>query len=175
MPPRSLQNLPGLSLLEQTPIIIEKILLDVPDSTLSWKPASDRWSISEVLAHLADVEQANRDRTRRMAQEDSPKLESYDQNAIYATGKYSGGSGRERLHTFCHERDRTLSMLRYLSDGALGRAGQHASIGRITLSDLLHEWAFHDLGHIRQISELYRSAAFYPKMGAFKTFYTVKP
>jgi hypothetical protein len=66
-------------------------------------------------------------------------------------------------------------MLRYLSDGALGRAGQHASIGRITLSDLLHEWAFHDLGHIRQISELYRSAAFYPKMGAFKTFYTVKP
>jgi len=88
-----------LSLLEQTPSSSKKILLDAPDSTLSWKPASDRWSISEVLAHLADVEQANRDRTRRMAQEDSPKLESYDQNAIYASGKYSGGSGRERLHT----------------------------------------------------------------------------
>ncbi len=175
MPPRSPQNLPCLNLLEQTPIIIEKILLDVPDSTLMWKPAADRWSISEILAHLADVEQTNRERTRLMAQQDNPPIVKYDQNAVYATGKYSNGTGREQLHNFCHERDRSLSLLRYLPEGALGRTGQHSTLGRITLSDLLHEWGFHDLGHIRQISEIYRAAAFYPKMGGFKTMYSVKP
>jgi hypothetical protein len=174
-PQRSSSNLPGLTLLEQTPIIIEKILLDVPDSTLTWKPAKDRWSVTEVLAHLADIDRVFRERTRRMAQEDMPKLEGYDQNAAYAAGKYSTESGREQLKTFCHERDRSLSLLRYLPEAALGRAGQHSDLGRITISDLLNEWAFHDLGHIKQISELYRASHFYPKMGSFKTYYTVQP
>jgi DinB family protein len=173
-PQRSSANLPGMSLLEQMPIIMEKILLDVPDSTMAWKPAADRWSISEVLGHLSDIEQCWRERIKRMAQEDSPALESYDQNASYAAGKYAG-SGRENLRKFCHERDRSLSLLRYLPEGALGRSGQHAELGRVTISDQLHSWAFHDLGHIKQISEIYRAGSFYTRMGPFKGYYTVKP
>jgi len=175
MPPLSGSTLPGLSVLEQSPIIFEKILLDVPASTMAWKPAADRWSISEVLAHLADVEEVFRGRANRMVTEEMPQLESYDQNAAYAAGKYSKGTGRENLRKFCHERDRTLSLLRYLPEGAVTRAGQHSELGRITLSELLHEWAFHDLGHIKQIAELYRASHFYPKMGGFKKYYTVKP
>jgi hypothetical protein len=174
MSPRASSNLPGISLLEQTPIIIEKILLDVPDSTLGWKPAMDRWSISEVLAHMTETEQIIRERLRRIAQEDMPSIKSFDQNASYAAGKYAG-LGREHLRNFCHERDRSLSLLRYLPEAALGRAGKHAEIGTVTISDHLHEWAFHDLGHIKQIAELYRARQFYPKMGGFKTYYTVKP
>jgi hypothetical protein len=173
-PQPSSQNIPGLSLLEQTPIIVEKILLDVPESTLTWKPAADRWSVSEVLGHLAETDQVFRERARRMAQEDNPKLESFDQNASYAAGKYAG-AGRENLRKFCHERDRTVSLLRYLPEIALFRTAQHAELGRITVSELLHEWAFHDLGHIRQMAELCRASQFYPKMGPFKTYYTVKP
>jgi hypothetical protein len=175
MPPRSSQTLPGLSVLEQTPIIIEKILIDVPESTLTWKPSSERWSIAEVLAHLSESEGIFRERTRKIASEDSPKIESFDQNASYAAGNYSGGGGRERLKVFCHERDRSLSMLRYLPEGALGRTGQHSEVGRITLSDLFNAWTFHDLGHIKQITELYRTSTFYPRMGGFKTYYPVKP
>ena len=44
--------LPGLAVLEQTPIIIEKIVWAANDEQLHWKPAPDRWSISEVLAQL---------------------------------------------------------------------------------------------------------------------------
>lgn len=172
--PRSPQTMPGFSLLEQTPIILEKILLDMPDSTLGWKAATDRWSVSEVLAHMAEIEQVFRERIRRMAQEENPGLAPYDQNAACAAGKYAG-LGRENLRKFCHERDRSLSLLRYLPESALARAGQHAEIGKITVSDHLHEWAFHDLGHIKQIAELYRAAQFYPKMGGFKSYYTVKP
>jgi hypothetical protein len=39
----------------------------------------------------------------------------------------------------------------------------------------MNEWAFHDLGHIKQIAELYRSHAFFPYVGPFKQFFTVNP
>ncbi|HEV2298407.1 MAG TPA: DinB family protein [Candidatus Acidoferrales bacterium] len=174
--PASATALPGLNVLEQTPIIIEKLVSLATEDQLAWKPAMDRWSISEVLAHLADAEVAAfRERIRMMMEQDTPKLEAYDQNAQYAAGKYTGGKAREHLKTFCHERDRSLSMLRYLPENVFTRKGVHSTIGPITVGQLMNEWAFHDLGHIRQITELFRSRAFYPAMGAFQKYYTVKP
>ena len=170
------QALPGLGVLEQTPIIIEKFVHAATDEQLRWKPAMDRWSISEVLAHLADTEVvAFRDRIETMVQQDSPKLTFYDQNATYATGKYSGGKPLEHLKQFCHERDRSLSFLRYLPVGALSRTGIHSELGTITIGHIMNEWAFHDLGHIRQIAELIRARAFFPGIGPFQRYYSVKP
>jgi len=169
------ESLPTLELLEQTPIVIEKILYIATQEQLHWKPAMDRWSISEVLAHLVEVERVFRERARKMVEEENPVLESYDQNAAYQAGKYSVGKASEHLRDFCHERDRSVSWLRYLPAKAAARTARHSKIGAITLNQLLHEWAFHDLGHIRQISELLRARAFYPKMGGFQRYYTVKP
>ncbi len=169
------ESLPGFPVLEQTPIILEKLLRTATHDELQWKPAPDRWSISEVLAHLSDVETMFRTRAERMVKEDVPALESYDQNAAAASGKYSAGTAREHLKTFCHERDRTLSVLRYLPPDAGARTAQHSELGRITLGELLNEWAWHDLGHIRQITEVYRARAFYPHMGPFQRYYTPKP
>lgn len=167
--------IPGIAVLEQTPIIIEKIVSSATDEQMSWKPATDRWSISEVLAHLAEAEVvAFRERIRAMIENSNPPIEGYDQNAAYAAGKYAG-HGRENLKKFCHERDRSLSFLRYVSPEVLARKGQHSKIGPITVSHVLNEWAFHDLGHIRQIAELFRSRAFYPHSGPFQQYYTIKP
>jgi DinB superfamily len=168
--------LPGLAVLEQTPIIIEKIVWSATDEQLHWKPAADRWSINEVLAHLAEAEVVGfRERVQLMMEKDNPRLEAYDQNAAYAAGKYSNAKARENLKQFCHERDRTLSALRYVPRSVLGRSGQHSTIGRVTIGQLMNEWAFHDLGHIRQIAELFRSRAFFPAIGPFQQFYTIKP
>jgi len=169
------QEMPLLVTLEQAPIILEKILLSAGDDEFQWKPAPERWSISEVLAHLVDVEKVFRQRAKAMVEQELPRLEAYDQNVAYAAGKYSGGKGREPLRQFCQERDATLSWLRYVPPTALARRGLHAEIGEITLAHLLNEWAFHDLGHVRQICELYRARCFYPHMGGFQRYYTVKP
>jgi len=167
--------LPGLPVLEQTPIIIEKIVWAATDEQLHWKPAMDRWSISEVLAHLAEVEVVGfRERIQKMLDGDNPAIEGYDQNAAYAAGNYAG-KAREHLKKFCHERDRSLSSLRYVPAAMIGRRGQHSVIGQITIGHLMNEWAFHDLGHIRQIAELYRSRAFFPSIGPFQQYYTIKP
>jgi hypothetical protein len=167
---------PGFAVLEQTPIIIEKILTSASDEQIHWKPFADRWSISEVLGHLSDTEVILfRGRVEKMAKEKDPTFESYDQNEAYARGEYSKATGRENLKRFCHERDRSLSLLRYLSPDTLGRTGNHGKLGTITVANVLNGWAFHDLGHIRQIAELFRSKAFYPYAGPFRQFYTIKP
>jgi hypothetical protein len=169
-------TLPGLPVLEQTPIILEKIVATANEDELHWKPSMERWSISEVLAHLAETEDsAFRQRVKMMLEQEMPVLASYDQNAAYAAGKYSSGRAREHLKRFCHERDRSLSSLRYVPAGMISRKGRHEVLGEITIGQLMNEWAFHDLGHIRQIAELYRSRAFYPQMGPFQRFYTVNP
>jgi|GEM_PF-3709412 len=48
---------------------------------------------------------------------------------------------------------------RTLPRSAGGRKAMHKLAGEITLQQMLHEWAMHDLGHIRQIAELVRAQA----------------
>jgi hypothetical protein len=167
--------LPGFEVLEQTPIIIEKILVAAGREALHWKPAPERWSISEVLAHLTEVEGVFLGRAKAMVEQENPHIEAYDQNQAYAAGRYSGGNAAEHLHKFCHERDRSLSWVRYLPPTAALRRAQHAEIGPINLGQMMHEWAFHDLGHIRQIAELYRVHTFYSRMGEARRYYSVNP
>jgi hypothetical protein len=170
----SSHSLPGLAVLEQTPIIVEKILWAANDELMQWKPTAERWSIGEVLAHLADVETVFRGRVQKMLDQNNPKIEPYDQNASYAAGKYAG-KPRENLKLFCHERDRTLSWLRYVPASMVERTGAHAELGTISVGQLMNEWGFHDMGHIRQILELYRAHEFHPNMGAFQKYYRVTP
>ena len=68
MTPASVNGtLPGLGVLEQTPIIIEKLVHLASPDQLRWKPSQQRWSISEILAHLVHVEgESFRDRIELM-------------------------------------------------------------------------------------------------------------
>lgn len=166
---------PELAVLEQTPIIIEKILVAATREQMHWKPAPERWSIGEVLAHMVEVEEVFRERARKIAEQKDPPIEPYDQNVAYAAGNYSHKDAIDTLREFCHQRDQSVTWLRYLPESARARTGRHAELGPITFAQLMSEWAFHDLGHIRQISELYRARAFWPKIGAFQRYYTIHP
>ena len=124
---------------------------------------ADRWSISEVLAHLADVEVAGfRERVEKMMAEKNPKIAAYDQEAHYAAGKYSKDRAKENLKNFCHERDRSPFHSATSRCKPPRAPACTKSSAPLHLGNLMNEWAFHDLGHIRQITELYRANAFYP-------------
>jgi len=166
---------PEIAILEQSPIIIEKVLIAAGPDELHWKPAPDRWSIGEVLGHLVDVEKLMLGRVQKMVKEENPVIESYDQNQVAATGKYLEKPALEFLREFCHERDRSVSWLRYAFPSVGARTGRHAEIGTVTVAQTVSEWAFHDLGHIKQISELYRSRAFWPRLGKAQQYYKVSP
>lgn len=163
-----------LQLLEQTPVIIRNLVSVATPEQLQWRPSAKRWSIAMVLAHLADVEtRAFQDRFIAMLHQDCPLLESYDQWEIFRT--QTEFDPEAELTRFEGKRGATLSLLRGLEDGAGSRSGQHEDFGLITVAQLMNEFAFHDLGHIRQIMELYRSHALYPEMGPYQSYYKVNP
>src|SRR5579864_756166 len=95
---RSIQ--PALLLLEKTPILLETMLRDLPEDLMRWKPSAERWSIAEVLGHLADIEMVYADRTRRIVTEEDPRLQKYDPTSTVAIGDYVRGTGSENLAYF---------------------------------------------------------------------------
>jgi DinB superfamily len=176
MQPASASDMqPAIALLEKTPRVLETLLSDLPAEVLHWKPAPDRWSISEVLAHLAALEQVYAERAMRMAAEDSPAITKYDQAAAAARGDYDRSSAGESLGHFTRTRLSTLALLTGLPPCAGARTGIHSELGPITLAHMLNEWANHDLGHLRQIAELYRAYVFHPHSGPFMKYSNPKP
>lgn len=161
-----------VSMLEKTPGLLELLLRDVPTEVLQWKPASDRWSITEVLAHLLMIEQLYEQRARRMLIEESPKLAKYVPPAASEVPKKAP---RQYLEELLALRRAFVFFLHSVPSSAAARAGNHPEMGVITLSQMLHELANHDLGHIRQIAELYRACCFYPHVGPFQRYSSPKP
>ena len=140
-------------------------------TSLRWKPAPDRWSISEVLSHLADCEDCLAERVRRFVLEDSPQLKEYEPPAE----GFAAGTPQEHLSRFTHTRRELVQFLRTLPPDIGARTAQHSKLGLITLEQMLNEWASHDLGHVRQIAELYRARAFHPNAGPFAAYQTLNP
>jgi DinB superfamily len=161
-----------VSLLEKTPAILELLLRDLPTPALEWKPAAERWSISEVLGHLVMIEQLYEQRARRIVLEDSPALPRY---VPPPESEVQKKSTRQYLDEFVPLRRAFVFYLHSVPAAAGGRVGQHAELGTISLSEMLHELANHDLGHLQQIAELYRAHSFYPHAGPFQRYSSPRP
>lgn len=163
-----------LQILEQTPGLLRNLLAPATREQLDWRPTAERWSITMVLAHLADVEvDGFRSRFEAMLGRDRPLLPRYDQLALFRSP--AEFDPYAEMARFEERRDQTIAFLKALPDGAGGRCGRHEEFGAITVAQLLNEFAFHDLGHTRQTMELYRSHVFYPEMGPYQGFYKINP
>jgi hypothetical protein len=170
---RSIQ--PSVSLLEKTPFLLETLLRDSPEELLHWKPGPERWSIAEVLGHLADIEMVYADRTRRMVTEETPTLQKFDSTGTVVLGDYTRGTAVHNFAAFNRLRRATMVLLRSIPPDSGDREALHSELGVITLAQMLNEWASHDLGHLRQIAELYRAHAFHPNSGPFQKYSNPKP
>lgn len=165
---------PCMQVLQQTPGVLRSLLSLATPEQLDWRPSAERWSISMVLAHLADVEiRGFHSRFVPMLSEDQPFLKSYDQWELFRTR--SEFDAYAEMTRFEEERGATLALLRGMPEGSGARTGRHEELGVITVAQLLNEFSFHDLGHIRQVMELYRSHVFYPEMGVYQGYYKINP
>lgn len=166
----------AIAQLEATSEIVRALLNGITPEQAQWKPAPDRFSLAEVLEHLSHVEgHYFRAPLERMVDEDHPAVEGYDQNAYAAAGQYSGRDPEDSFDHWEEQRESNVEYLRSLPAAAATRTGAHRRLGTFTVMELVNEWAFHDLGHVRQIAELVRSILFYPGMGPSRSEYTIRP
>ena len=161
-----------ISLLEKTPPILEILLRDLPKDLLEWKPAPDRWSMVEVLAHMTVIEGLYKQRAKLIMLEHAPNLPRFVSHSEESAHQKSAA---RHLEQFAALRRAFVAYLHSIPTTAGSRTGQHHEMGTITLSHMLHELANHDLGHLRKLAELYRAYSFYPYAGPFQRYSHPKP
>jgi hypothetical protein len=167
-------ELPCLDLLEATPAILRGLMAEISEEDARWKPADDRFSIAEVLSHLSHSEgHCYRARLDRFLAEDRPEFEPDD--AQMHLDVYRNADPEKDFGHFEDQRETNIELLRGLPAEAVDRKALHRSAGEITLSQMLHEWALHDIGHIRQIAELVRARKYLAGAGPLGEDYQLKP
>jgi len=167
-------GLPCLDLLEATPGILRSLITELTEEDARWKPAPERFSVAEVLAHLSHSEgHCYWMRVNRFMAETRPEFEPDD--AQMYLDRYRGADPEEAFDHFKDQRATNLAFLRDLPQGAGDRVALHREFGVITLAQMLNEWALHDLGHIRQVAELVRARKYHAGAGPMAASYHLKP
>jgi hypothetical protein len=167
-------ELPCVDLLEATPAILRGLMAEISEEDARWKPADDRFSIAEVLSHLSHSEgHCYRARLDRFLAEERPEFEPDD--AQMHLDVYRNADSEEDFGHFEDQRQTNIELLRGLPAETVDRKALHRSAGEITLSHMLHEWALHDIGHIRQIAELVRARKYLAGAGPLGEDYQLKP
>jgi hypothetical protein len=160
-----------LAILSSTPEKVRREIHDLSLRQMKTRPATDKWAVQEILAHLDDVEEAGmRARVAAMIEQEQPTLPLFDQEARVVEMEYNKRDPLATLAHFTRQRRANVKWLRTLRPSQLTRRGVHESVGEITAGEMIHEWAFHDLGHLKQILEVKRYAL-WPRIGNLQAFY----
>ena len=167
---------PHIRCLRTTTETLENLVALTTPEKLRVKPAPDRWSICEVLNHLTDVEKlALGLRAKRILEEELPLFVDYDREVRYREGAYANDDGERALARFVDARKASLDWLEASQPSDWKRRGIHHVVGEVELSQILSLWAFHDLGHIRQVAELVKALSFWDGIGSLQVYYSVRP
>lgn len=121
---------------------------------LARKPAPKKWSVVEILAHLADTEMVVGWRLRMMLSKNGSPIQAYDQDLWAASGRYTRRDPRHSLALFRTLRQSNLRLLKSLSEKQWKQYGMHAERGRESIADTARMIAGHDLNHLGQIQRI---------------------
>ena len=143
-----------LQLQEQTATVLAELVAGASDERLIMRPSKDKWSIAEILAHLAEDEISTAWRYRQMVEHNGIALAGFDQDMWARMGEYGSRAPRESLELFRLLRKANLQFLRKLAPEQWECFGIHAERGRITVKDLAAHMAGHDANHVEQIRKM---------------------
>jgi hypothetical protein len=134
---------------------IAMMVAPVDDEQARWKPASHRWSILEIMGHLADEERHDfRQRLDMLLHDPSAAWPAIDPETWVRERQYNSRLLEAALADFLGEREKSLSWLATLSTPDWNCAYHHAQFGDITAGTLMTSWLAHDVLHIRQLAGL---------------------
>lgn len=130
------------------------LIASIPVEKLGQRPAQDKWSVAEILAHLADAEVGSTWRYRQMIEHDGVPLSSFNQDLWERLGEYSSRSPEDSLELFRLLREANLKMFDRLTPEEWQRHGMHAERGRMSVTDLAVQIAGHDINHLAQLRKM---------------------
>jgi hypothetical protein len=133
---------------------IERLIKNVPAARLRKRPAADKWSVSEILAHLADAEIVGGFRMRLILGAPGTPVTAFDQDSWVTSGHYDKRDPRKSVEQFRVVREANLALLKSLTPEQWKHYGMHAERGQETIEHIVRMFAGHDLNHVRQMEEI---------------------
>ena len=140
--------------LESTPVTLRGLAERSDPAALTKKPAPDKWSATEILAHLADAEIVGGWRFRSVLARDGAELQAYDQGVWASTFEYGRTNALESVALFETLRRANLRLLRAVDPALHQRSGRHEERGDESVVHLIRMYAGHDLNHLAQLERL---------------------
>lgn len=143
-----------LTVAAATPAKIVSLIRGLTPRQLSKRPAPNKWSIQEIIGHLAETEMVMCCRARWIAFEEHPTLVPFDQEKWAAGRAPEKEPLAEALERFRLLRRSQIRLFRNASRKDFRRTGFHPERGVVTLQEQLETLAGHDLNHLAQIQRL---------------------
>jgi DinB family protein len=133
---------------------LKKAMQGLSPSQLKWRPEPAKWSISEIIAHLADAEIVASWRMRSVIGENGITIQPFDQDAWASVFEYRDRDAKRSLETFRVLRESNLAMLKEIPKEKWDNYGMHLERGKESIAHLTRMFAGHDTNHIVQVEKI---------------------
>jgi uncharacterized damage-inducible protein DinB len=138
----------------ETPKKLQTLIKPLSKKQVTQRPEPEKWSIAEILAHLADAELVGGWRMRLILGNNGVSLQPFDQNVWAETFAYSRRGPATSLETFRVLRESNLAMLKALPKNLWDNYGMHQERGKETIAHIVRMFAGHDLNHLAQVEKI---------------------
>lgn len=143
-----------IQILRETPGRLSDLLKQLSSEQIEYKPAPEKWSVREILCHLADCELVWAWRLRSTYASDNPALQTFEQDdwgRAYDGVGYTTSTARA---TWTAIRQWNLALLDSLSEADRQRPAHHPELGDISLWTIAEIAAGHDLHHVNSLEKV---------------------
>jgi uncharacterized damage-inducible protein DinB len=138
-----------LEVTKATPVRLQNLLQTLGPEKLELVPAPGKWSVRDIVSHLADCEIVFAFRLRQTLAEDHPIVQPFDQDKWAVP--YGHYDARIALAAFSAVRQWNLKFIAGLQAEDFKRRLNHPERGDMTLKTVIETMAGHDLNHLRQV------------------------
>ena len=133
---------------------LKKSIQGLTPKQLKWRPEPTKWSIAEILAHLADAEIVASWRMRSVIGENGITIQPFDQNAWASAFEYQKRDAKRSLELFRLLRENNLAMLNEIPHDKWEYYGMHLERGKESIAHLSRMFAGHDVNHVLQVERI---------------------
>jgi len=146
-----------MTILRDTPAAIRQGIAGLSAAQLTQPEAPGKWSIGQMIQHLADSELVWGYRLRMVLAHERPPLIGYDQDLWADRLRYADADVPAAIETWSVLRRADLRLLDGASEADFARVGVHAERGEESIAHMVRMFAGHDLMHVRQLERIRRA------------------
>lgn len=140
--------------LEHTVGMMRDHLSQFSPSEFDLRPDPERFSLREVICHLADWEPIMLARMKVGVDTTGGAIQAFDEGQMAIDHDYASKDPMIVISDWEASRDKTIAFVEALSEEQMANEVVHPERGRMTVSDIANMIVCHDIYHLEQVASM---------------------